>query len=65
MAKPKIKEKFALKPAEAAALINVSLPVMDDLCKRADFPSIRIGRAIVIPRKPLDEWLQTQACAEV
>ena len=64
MAKSKIKEKLALKPDEAA-LISVSLPVMDDLCKRADFPSIRIGRAIVIPRKPLDEWLQTQACAEV
>ena len=58
-------EKLTLKPAEAAILLNVSLPKMYELCKRADFPSIRIGRAIVIPRKPLDEWLQTQACAEV
>ena len=62
MAKPKIKEKLALKPAEAAALINASLPVMDDLCKRADFSTICIGGAILIPRKALEEWLQKQVC---
>lgn len=38
------------KPKEAAKVVGVSTPVMYDLRKRADFPAIHIGRAIVIPK---------------
>ncbi len=61
MAESNNKEKLALKPAEAAELINISLPKMYELCKRADFPTIYIGRTIIIPKKALEEWLQKQA----
>ena len=54
-------QKLALKPAEAAELLNISLPTMYELCKRADFPAIRFGRAIVIPRAGLEKWLTDQS----
>ena len=53
--------KLALKPAEAAELVGVSLPVMYKLCKRADFPAIHLGRSIVIPRQSLEQWLTKEA----
>lgn len=49
------------KPKEAAKAVGVSLPVMYDLCRRADFPAVRIGRAIVIPKASLEQWLVSQA----
>lgn len=54
-------ERLTLKPIEAAELLNVSLPIMYELCKRKDFPTIRIGRAIIIPRASLEKWLEKQA----
>ena len=54
-------ERLALKPPEAAALIGVSLPVMYQLCKRADFPAVRLGRAIIIPKAGLEAWLEREA----
>lgn len=49
------------KPKEAAKVVGVSPPVMYDLCKRADFPAIHIGRAIVIPKASLERWLEEKA----
>lgn len=54
-------EKLCLKPKGAAAMCNVSLPVMYQWCQRADFPSFRVGRAILIPVDGLKEWLARQA----
>ncbi len=54
-------EKLTLKPAEAAKLLNISLPTMYQLCNREDFPSIRIGRMIVISYAGLKEWLEKQS----
>lgn len=54
-------ERLALKPPEAAALIGVSLPVMYQLCKREDFPAVRFGRAIRIPKASLEAWLEREA----
>jgi len=54
-------ERLTYKPAQAARLIGVSLPVMYDLCRRSDFPAVRIGRAIVIPKTSLKHWLEQQA----
>ena len=54
-------EQLTLKPAEAAKMLNISMPVMYDLCKRADFPAIRFGRAIVIPKAGLEKWLADQS----
>lgn len=53
--------RLCIKPKEAAALCNVSAPVMYEWCKRADFPSFRVGRAILIPVAALEQWLGRQA----
>ena len=55
-------ERLALKPPEAAKLIGVSLPVMYQLCRREDFPAVRLGRAIIIPRAAFEAWLDREAC---
>ncbi len=55
---------LTLKPTEAAKLLNVSKPVIYELCKRKDFPAIRVGRAIIIPRAQLDTWLEKESQRE-
>ncbi len=54
-------EKLTYRPAEAAKVLGISLPVMYELCKREDFPTIRIGKSIIIPRSGLEEWLAKQS----
>lgn len=56
-------EKLVYKPAEVSTVLQTSLPVVYGLCKRADFPAIRIGRAIVIPKAALERWLEEQAAS--
>lgn len=58
--------KITLKPAEAAKLINVSLPTLYALInsETSNFPAIRIGntgRSIIIPTLSLLKWLDEQA----
>lgn len=53
-------DRLCLKPKEAAAMVGVSPPVMYELCRRADFPTIRVGRAILIPVDGLRQWLADQ-----
>lgn len=60
-----LSERLTLKPAEAAEELNISLPLMYQLCKRSDFPTIRFGRAIVIPRAGLERWLEAQEGARL
>lgn len=55
------KERLTYKPAEVAELLNVSLPVVYNLCKRSDFPAVRFGRAIVIPADALRAWLAKES----
>ncbi len=59
-------EKLAIKPVEAAKLMNVSLPTVYGLIKSetANFPAIRTGstgRNIIIPTIYLIKWLDIQA----
>ena len=53
-------EKLTLTPAEAAALLGVSLPTFYQLCRREGFPSIRVGRKILISKSGLCKWLEQQ-----
>ena len=47
---------------EAAQEIGVSLSTARNLCRRPDFPAVRISpRRIVIPRDALYRWLQENA----
>lgn len=57
-------EPIVLRPEEAAQLIGVSKPTMYALCRRKDFPAVRFGRVIRIPRSGLERWLNEQASGE-
>lgn len=51
---------MALTPAEAAEALQVSKGAIYDLCRTPDFPVIRLGRSIRIPRDRLREWVNNQ-----
>lgn len=53
-------DKRALSKKELADHLGVSVRTVDHLVERADFPSFRIGRRVVIPVAALDRWLEDQ-----
>ena len=54
-------ERLTLTPEEAAKQLGVSKPTMYALCNRKDFPSVRVGRKIIIPLAALEKWLEAHA----
>lgn len=47
---------------EIASLLKINLVKAYELARRKDFPAIRIGRRIVIPKAAFERWLDTQSC---
>lgn len=45
---------------EVAKLLKISLSKAYLLTKTEDFPSIKIGRRILIPREEFMEWMKSQ-----
>lgn len=54
-------EKEYLRVPEAAALLGVSRSVLQEQVMRGEVPSIKVGRARLIPRRLLDAWVEDQA----
>lgn len=54
-------ERRILTVLEMAAQLRISRPKGYELAGRADFPSIRIGKRIVIPEDAFYRWLDEQA----
>lgn len=46
---------------QAAELLQLSEDVVYPLTHRADFPAVRVGRAIRIPYNLLMDWVKAQA----
>lgn len=53
-------EKLAFTVQEAADALGLSTDTVYQLVHRADFPAIRVGRAVRISRKLLERWLDDQ-----
>lgn len=53
-------EKLTLTPGEAAKQLGISMPTMYQLCSKEGFPSVRLGRKIIIPLDGLKKWLGRQ-----
>ncbi len=51
-------EKLLLKPIEAAEITSVSKNTIYKLVATGQIKSIRLGRAIRIPKKSLEEWIE-------
>lgn len=56
-----MEKTLCFKPKQAAEALGVSYPTMYELCKREDFPAIRVGRSILIPKVGLEQWLAQQS----
>ena len=50
-------EKLTLSVEEAGKLLGVSRQVAYQVIHRADFPTLHIGRRILVPKKQLEEWM--------
>lgn len=56
-----VPEKKTLSVPEAAKILGISQTRMYQLAKSAGFPTISVGRRILISVKGLDRWLEEQA----
>lgn len=54
-------EKKTLSVAEAAKVVGISDRYMYDLVKTKGFPTIQIGRRLLVSAKGLERWLDEQA----
>lgn len=57
--------KSLLTRKDVAEKMDLSLPSVDRLIARADFPKIRFGRSVKVPEELLDEWIQRNIGQEV
>ena len=53
-------EKLTLTVEEMSKLLGVSRQTAYNLIHRADFPTLRIGKRVLIPRKQLEAWMDKQ-----
>lgn len=54
-------EKLTYSVTEAAEVLGVSRPTMYELIRREGFPSLKVGRRVLISRQRLAEWVDQQA----
>lgn len=59
--KPRI-EPAVYNVPQIAALMDINLQRAYEIVKTPGFPSIRIGKRIVIPKAAFERWLERQAC---
>ncbi|TCP61246.1 helix-turn-helix domain-containing protein [Baia soyae] len=60
--KSQTESSLVLTVKDAAEMLQISIPSLRDhfLC-RPDFPKIRVGSKILIPRKALEDWINGQS----
>ena len=54
-------EKLTITVEEMANVVGVSRPKAYELIHKEGFPTVRIGRRVVIPIDGLKRWLEEQA----
>lgn len=57
-------ERMALSVPEVQKALGIGRNSVYNLVNRADFPKIRMGRKIIIPRDAFLRWLDQQTCTE-
>ncbi|MGM9617494.1 helix-turn-helix domain-containing protein [Butyricicoccus sp.] len=56
-------DKLCYSVPELAKVLGISRPKAYELVKRDDFPSITVGKRIIIPASALERWLDENAGA--
>lgn len=51
-------EKLTMTVMEAAQALGVSRPIAYELANREDFPSVRVGRRLLVSVEGLREWVK-------
>ncbi len=54
-----VKEKYVYSVKEAAERLGVSYCHMGNMVRAGEVPCRRLGRRIIIPVKPFEEWLNS------
>lgn len=54
-------EKLTLSASEAAQVIGISRPRMYQLMKVNGFPTVQVGRRLLVSRKGLERWVEEQS----
>lgn len=54
-------EKLTLSVPEAAKVVGISTRCMYDVVKIKGFPTIQIGRRLLVSAKGLERWLEEQS----
>ena len=54
-------EKLTLSVPEAAQIVGVSQSKMYEIVKIKGFPTIQIGRRLLVSAKGLERWIEEQA----
>lgn len=49
--------KIVVSVKETAQILGVSVPIAYELVHRADFPSVRIGKRILVSVDGLKDWI--------
>ena len=57
-------ERLTLTVRESAAMAGIGLNSMHDALRRGDFPSIRIGRRLLVPRAAFQRMLAGEALVD-
>lgn len=57
MEKPE-REKLVYTVREISFLLGINLPKTYELVRQRNFPSLSVGRRILIPKAELNRWLQ-------
>ena len=58
-------QKTMLSVEEAGEMLGISRQLAYQLANRDDFPCLRIGRRLLIPRRKLIEWVDNHCGQEV
>ena len=53
-------ERMVIVASDIAEALGIGINAAYDLLHRDDFPSIRIGRKLVVPREAFFRWLDKQ-----
>ena len=54
-------DKLCYKVGDLCGLLGISRPTAYELVRRKDFPVVRIGRRMLVPRAGLERWLAEQS----
>ena len=55
------REKLTWSASEAAEIVGVSVSKMYEMMRIEGFPTIKLGKRLLVSRKGLERWIEEQA----